>query len=63
MVKYSSVSALKAIAMAMQNYYNSTGTKSCVNMTRDQPDFAASPGWDYIAYVFVFSSFSSRSVT
>jgi hypothetical protein len=40
---------IAAIAYAIQNYYNSTGTKSCVDIVRDQPDFAFSPGWDYLA--------------
>jgi hypothetical protein len=48
--KLFSASPIAAMAYAMQrNYYNSTGDKVCVNITRDQPDFAASPGWDYIA--------------
>ncbi len=40
---------IPAIAFAIQNYYNSTGDRRCVDIVRDQPDFAFSPGWDYIA--------------
>ncbi len=49
LIKSWSQGPIAAMAYAIQNYYNSTGSQHCVDIVRDQPDFAFSPGWDYIA--------------
>lgn len=57
-----SINPLKAIAFAIQNYYNSTGDKTCVDINLDQPDFAFSPGWDYLACTETYMPMGQRGI-
>jgi lysosomal Pro-X carboxypeptidase len=50
------------MAFAIQNYYNSSGDRTCVNMERDQPDFALSPGWGYIACTEAYFPMAQRGI-
>jgi pimeloyl-ACP methyl ester carboxylesterase len=62
MQKMQNGSPLQAIAYAIQNYYNSTGDKTCVDIVADQPDFAYSPGWDYIACTAAYMPMAQRGM-
>lgn len=53
---------IAAIAYAIQNYYNSTGDKTCVDIIADQPDFATSPGWNYLACTEAYMPMAQRGI-
>lgn len=60
--RWSAESPVEALAFAIQTYYNSTGDRTCVNVTRDVPDFAASPGWDYIFCTSAYQPMAQRGM-
>ena len=59
---WSSLGSVGALAKGIQNYYNSTGDQPCVDINTLQPDFAFSPGWDYIACTEAYMPMAQRGM-
>jgi hypothetical protein len=39
----------QGLAAGLQNFYNATGARTCLDPAKDQPDWGTGDGWPYLA--------------